>query len=53
MMIEYIRRAGVGRYGGETAEVGWVLDDNTRMIAIADAIGSKVNREYSIYGKQL
>jgi hypothetical protein len=53
MMIEYIRRAGVGRYGAETAEVGWVLDDNTRMIAIADAIGSKVNREYSIYGKQL
>jgi len=53
MMIEYIRRAGVESYGAETAEVGWILEDNPRMIAIADAIDSKVNREYFIYGKQI
>jgi GNAT superfamily N-acetyltransferase len=53
MMIEYIRQAGVGRYGGRSAEVGWILEDNAGMIAIADAIESKVNREYYIYGKQL
>jgi GNAT superfamily N-acetyltransferase len=53
MMIEYIRCAGVGRYGAHTAEIGWILEDNQRMIAIADAIESKVNREYLIYGRQL
>lgn len=53
MMIEYIRRAGVETYGAETAEVGWILEDNQGMVAIADAINSKVNREYLIYGKTL
>lgn len=53
MMIEYIRRSGAGDYGAERAEVGWVLDDNQGMLAIADAIQSKVNREYRIYHKPL
>jgi hypothetical protein len=53
MMIEYIRRAGVGRHGAKRAEVGWILEDNQGMVAIADAIGSTVNREYRIYGKAL
>lgn len=53
MMIEYIRRAGVAKYGFETAEIGWILEDNQGMVAIADAIESKVNREYVIYGKPL
>ena len=53
MMIEYIRRAGVGEHGARRAEVGWILEDNQGMVAIADAIGSKVNREYRIYSKDL
>ena len=53
MMIEYIRRAGVGEHGARRAEVGWILEDNQGMVAIADAIGSKVNREYRIYFKAL
>ena len=53
MMIEYIRNAAVKRYGGRRGEIGWVLDDNQGMNAIADAIGSKVNREYAIYEKAL
>ncbi|HEY0958245.1 MAG TPA: N-acetyltransferase [Novosphingobium sp.] len=53
MMIEYIRRAAVPNYGAETAEIGWILEDNQGMVAIADAIGSKVNRQYNIYGKSL
>jgi hypothetical protein len=53
MMIEFIRQPGVGLYHAQTAEIGWILEDNPRMIAIADAIESKVNREYLIYGKQL
>jgi hypothetical protein len=53
MMIEYIRRYAVGSHRAERAEVGWILDDNQGMLAIAEAIGSKVNREYRIYGKKL
>jgi GNAT superfamily N-acetyltransferase len=53
MMIEYIRRSAVGKLGAKTAEIGWILDDNQGMIAIADAIDSKVNREYVIYQKGL
>ena len=53
MMIEHIRRYAVSRHGAKRAEVGWVLEDNQGMVAIADAIDSKVNKEYRIYGKQL
>lgn len=53
MMIEYIRRAAITRYGATRGEIGWVLDDNQGMNAIADAIESTVNKEYTIYEKQL
>ena len=53
MMIEYIRRAAVARYGGSRGEIGWVLDDNQGMNAIADAIDSKVNKVYTVYEKRL
>ncbi|MBX9881790.1 MAG: N-acetyltransferase [Sphingomonas sp.] len=53
MMIEYIRRASVTHYGATRGEIGWVLDDNQGMNAIADAIDSKVNRVYQIYAKPL
>ena len=53
MMIETIRRVAIARYGTRRAEIGWILDDNQGMIAIADAIGSQVNREYFIYTKPL
>ncbi len=53
MMIEYIRREAVTKHGGRRGEFGWVLEDNHRMIAVAEAIGAKVNREYRIYGKVL
>lgn len=53
MMIEYIRRYAVPAHGIKRAEVGWVLEDNQGMVTIADAIGSKMNREYRIYEKPL
>ncbi|WP_235037654.1 MULTISPECIES: N-acetyltransferase [unclassified Novosphingobium] len=53
MMIEYIRRAAIASFGTKRAEIGWVLDDNQGMVAIADAINSKVNREYAVYDKVL
>ena len=53
MMIEYIRRASVDHYGASRGEIGWILDDNQGMIAIADALESNINRCYTIYEKAL
>jgi len=53
MMIEYIRRAAISRYAATRGEIGWVLDDNQGMNAIADAIDSKVNKVYQIYEKRI
>ena len=53
MMIEHIRRYAAAEHGARRGEIGWILDDNQGMNAIADAIGSKVNREYNIYQKSL
>jgi hypothetical protein len=52
-MIEYIRRASTTRYNGKRGEIGWILEDNQGMVAIADAIESKVNKQYNVYAKAL
>lgn len=53
MMIEYIRRVAVPHFKASRAEIGWILDDNQGMNAIATAIESKVNRIYTLYEKNL
>ena len=53
MMIEYIRRNAIARYGATRGELGWILEDNQGMVAIADAIDSHVNRVYTVYEKAL
>ncbi len=53
MMIEYIRRNSYTHYGATRGEIGWILEDNKGMIAIAEALDSFVNREYAIYEKTL
>jgi len=53
MMIEYIRREALAHYGATRGEIGWVLDDNQGMNAIADAIESRVNKIYQVYEKTL
>ncbi|HEY0013089.1 MAG TPA: N-acetyltransferase [Allosphingosinicella sp.] len=53
IMIDRIKQTGTSRYGITRGEVGWVLDDNAPMNAIAAAIESKVNRVYRIYEKAL
>ena len=52
-MIEHIRRAAIANYGASRAEIGWVLDDNHGMRALAEAVDSRINREYVIYEKTL
>lgn len=53
MMIETIRQASVTRYQGKRGEIGWILDDNQGMNAIAEAIDATVNKEYLVYVKGL
>ncbi|OWK33505.1 GNAT family N-acetyltransferase [Sphingomonas dokdonensis] len=53
MMIEYIRRASVTRYGATRGEIGWILDDNQGMRSIAETIDSRVNKVYQVYEKAL
>ena len=53
MMIEFIRRDAVRDYGAEEGDIGWVLDDNQGMNAVAAAINARVNRVYQIYDKML
>ncbi|MGI9361806.1 MAG: N-acetyltransferase, partial [Parasphingorhabdus sp.] len=53
MMIEYIRREAVAKYGATRGEIGWILDDNKGMVAIADAIEAKINRIYTLYEKTI
>ena len=53
MLIETIRQQAGSKYGLGRSEIGWVLDDNQGMKAIADAIQSKINRVYRIYERAL
>ncbi|USI73200.1 N-acetyltransferase [Sphingomonas morindae] len=53
MMIEYIRRDSVAKFGASRAEIGWILDDNQGMNSIAGAIDSHVNKIYRIYARTL
>ena len=53
MMIEYIRRASVERYGASRGEIGWILDDNQGMRSIAETIECRINKVYQVYGRDL
>ena len=53
MMISQIRQNAANLYGSKRGEIGWILDDNQGMVAIADAIDSQINREYIVFGKEL
>ena len=53
MMISKIRDEANGTFQSTRGEIGWILEDNQGMVAIADTIESKINREYAIYEKSL
>lgn len=53
MMIEAIRKQASSKFQSSRGELGWVLENNQGMLAIADSILSKVNREYAIYERTL
>lgn len=53
MLISRIKKNANAVFDSERGEIGWILDDNQGMIAIADALESTVNREYVIFAKPL
>jgi hypothetical protein len=53
MLIEFIRRDAVARFGIETGEFGWILEDNKGMLSIAELPGARVNHRYRIFEKAL
>ncbi len=53
MMIEYIRRDAVKNFAATRGEIGWVLEDNQGMNAIAEAIETQLNKVYTVYEKML
>ena len=53
MMIEKIRVNATTGLNSKRGEIGWILDDNKGMIAIADTIDASINREYVIYERAL
>ena len=52
-LIEEIRLATITDYGGKRGEIGWILEDNEGMKAIADALQTRINKVYRIYEKAL
>ena len=53
MMISKIRQESQIHFQSKRGEIGWILEDNQGMVAIADTIKSEINREYAIFGKAL
>jgi hypothetical protein len=53
MMIEYIRRDAVAKYGASRGDFGWVLASNGPMRSVGEAIGGSVSKVYRVYGKAL
>lgn len=53
MMISQIRDNAAAKYHSKRGEIGWILEDNQGMVAIANTIESRINREYAIYEKPL
>jgi hypothetical protein len=53
MLIEYIRRTAVAKYGATHGDFGWVLASNGPMKSVGEAVGGHVDRVYRIYAKAL
>jgi hypothetical protein len=53
MMIEYIRRDSVKKFGATRGDFGWVLSSNGPMGSVGEAVGGKKSKVYRIYRKAL
>jgi hypothetical protein len=53
MLIEYIRREAIHKYGATHGDFGWVLASNGPMRSVGEAVGGSVDKTYRIYEKAL
>ncbi|HEY0029059.1 MAG TPA: N-acetyltransferase [Allosphingosinicella sp.] len=53
MLVEFIRREAIVRYGTVRGEFGWILESNGPMVSMAEALDAKINKVYRIYEKAL
>ncbi len=53
MLIEYIRRESVVKFGTTHGDFGWVLASNGPMRSVGEAVGGTVDKVYRIYEKAL
>ncbi len=53
MLVEYIRRDAVAKYGATRGDFGWVLASNGPMKSVGEAVGGSVDKIYRIYEKTL
>ena len=53
MLIGQTNEAAVTNYGATRGEIGWILEDNQGMNAIAETLECTVNKVYDIYAKTL
>jgi hypothetical protein len=53
MLVEFIRRDAVAKFGATRGEFGWVLEDNGPMRSVGEAINGDINKVYRIYQKPL
>jgi hypothetical protein len=53
MMIEYIRRDAITKFGATRGDFGWVLASNGPMKSVGEAVGGKISKVYRIYRKAL
>ncbi len=53
MLIEYIRRDAVTKYGATHGDFGWVLASNEPMKSVGEAVGGVVNKTYRIYERAI
>ena len=53
MLIEYIRRDCIVRYGVSHGDFGWVLSSNGPMRAVGEAVGGSIDKIYRVYEKKI
>jgi hypothetical protein len=53
MMVEYIRRDAVGKYGATHGDFGWVLASNGPMRSVGEAVGGAINKIYRVYERRI
>lgn len=53
MLIEYIRRDAITKFGATRGDFGWVLASNGPMTSVGQAVGGEISKVYRIYEKPL